>query len=384
MKRYISKTILLILFLFPTLLIAQNENLQDTTPLLKHKKFDVEIGGLVRLNGIYDFQGLQNISDFTTYQIPVPTGNKDNRLAFSARQSRIFFKPTYHSPIGEIDGYIEADFYSDNNESSAYFRLRFAFLQWKGFTVGQAFTTFFIEETEPILVDFESPPSFSVRRVPLIRWEGNITDKVSLGLAVENPVFDYTPIMNEAKPYAHMPDFVARLRFEEDDFFIQPAFLLREIRYDVPGDIRKSTYGWGVSVGGVINVFENDQINYYAAGGRGISSYFSDLFGNNLDAFPKSMTELDLLGSVGWFAAYKHQWNPKSFSYGTFAMLNLDNSSEQADDAFKSSTYIALNYFYEPVTVLRLGLEGLYGQRINKNNQSGNAYRINFLIQISF
>ncbi|MFA8300731.1 MAG: DcaP family trimeric outer membrane transporter [Hyphomicrobiales bacterium] len=350
------------------------------------KNFKLGIGGLVRLNGIFDFQGLQKISDFTTYQIPVYPQDRDegNRIAFSARQSRVFFKPQYNSSIGKISGHIEADFYSDQMESSSIFRLRFAYIQWKGFTIGQASTAFVPEETEPILVDFESPPSFSVKRVALIRYEHEIADNINIGLSLETPQFDYTPLMQKEKPFPLIPDIILLANYNKENLFLQSAFLIREIRYETLNNSRNNKYGWGLSIGGTYQLENNDQLNFFVGGGNGISSYFSDLAGAKLDAYPNYNDQLSLLPSIGWFVAYKHQWNPKLFSQGAFAMLNLDNSTYQPQETFKSSTYIAANLFYLPLSYIRLGIEGLYGQRVNKDNNNGNAYRIDFMVELSF
>ena len=78
-------------------------------------KSQLRFRGSIRLNGAYDFNGLQNQSTFSTYDIPVGDANKsDPRFFMSADQTRVGIEAIRGTEFGDAFMRIEADFLNPN------------------------------------------------------------------------------------------------------------------------------------------------------------------------------------------------------------------------------------------------------------------------------
>ncbi|MEJ2548198.1 MAG: DcaP family trimeric outer membrane transporter, partial [Gemmatimonadota bacterium] len=84
----------------------------------------MRIRASIRLNGAWDFSGLENTDVFDTYQIPVGNVvNEQGRFFLQATQSRIGFELSSATSGGLVFGRIEADFRGPGDA----FRLRHAY-----------------------------------------------------------------------------------------------------------------------------------------------------------------------------------------------------------------------------------------------------------------
>jgi hypothetical protein len=91
---------------------------------------------------------------------------------------------------------------------------------------------------------------------------------------------------------------------------------------------------------------------------------------------------LPLLGIV---AFYDHYWNEKFSSTIGYSRLDIDNSSGQAANAFRTGQYAVTNLLYYPVKDVMVGGEFQYGYRKNfKDGWSVPDYRIQFSFKYNF
>jgi hypothetical protein len=129
----------------------------------------IRFGGQVRTVFVRNLGGLGTEDRFVTSSIPIagtPDAAKESRTTISASASRLgtdFRTPT---PFGQLRAFLEGDFAGDNRT----YRLRHAFGQWRGFLIGQTWSTFSDPEAEPDGLDFEGLNAISLFRQPEIRW----------------------------------------------------------------------------------------------------------------------------------------------------------------------------------------------------------------------
>ena len=91
---------------------------------------ELRIRGSVRLNGIFDFKGLQNQSTFSTYEIPVGEANSDaTRFQMNAGQTRLGLEANRKAGFGDIFVKVETDFLGTSN----ILRLRHGYAAVYGF-----------------------------------------------------------------------------------------------------------------------------------------------------------------------------------------------------------------------------------------------------------
>lgn len=166
-------------------------------------KFDLTVGGFVKLDYAYNSVNLGNSGSLTPISGLIPKSSsvagKQEQSIFTARQSRLWFKASGPEFMGAKTGaLIEGDFYGDPSAAaeSPQFRMRQAFgsLDWANTQVlfGQAYDIFgpMIAST----VDFRSGASIGTPnnpRVPQIRLTQNINftkdNTLSLVLGVQDP-----------------------------------------------------------------------------------------------------------------------------------------------------------------------------------------------------
>src|SRR5262249_45726755 len=196
----------------------------------------------VRLTGLYDFNPIGSRDDFVTNMIPVPQQSGQN-YNMAARYSRIgldTWTPT--SFLGwNVHTFIEADFFNGPGQAVGGggnpFRLRFAFIDYGYFRVGQQNTVFMDGHAFPTTVDFAGPRGLVNQRRPGARVTIPLADQLYFAAGVEQPFSDITT-NGQGTPVQDVPDFAAHLRYETDLGHVQLSTLLRSIGFrPTDGDV---------------------------------------------------------------------------------------------------------------------------------------------------
>lgn len=355
--------------------------------VIKDRKgnYYLRIVGSVRLNGAFDFNGLQSAETFATYEIPVGDDNtNDPRFFFGAYQSRFgieIFKPT---ELGNVFAKIEADFQGSKNN----LRLREAYAVVRNFLLGKSWSVFGDPESIPKTVDKDGPNSSVTERAVQIRFEPPQNNLLRYAVAIEvsNPDFTDSDSIEITPFYQSFPDVTGRLKYESSKWgHIQLASIIRSITVRNVNEELSLLAGYGGLLSGKIKIFDNDNINYQFVGGKGISSYIQALSGTGLDAvFDNNENKYVLMVAYGGFASYSRQWNSFISMGITGGLTYVYNRDFQPDDAFKYSTYFSLNSFLHFKEVIKIGVEYSFGKRVNKNLEYGNANRISFKSIVDF
>ena len=199
----------------------------------------LRVGGLVRTTGVATLGPLGTEDRFVTSSIPVEgsqEAGKEPRFVLTAIPSRFNLDLRTPTGVGAMRAFIEGDFAGQ----SRVFRLRHAYGQWKGFVIGQTWSTFADPEAEPDGIDFEGLNAIALFRQPLMRYTHHFGERFSLATAIENPAPDIT----NAKGVSQVPDLVVRARWRpagrvpgplaanlfRKDAHVNLAFLFRQIR----------------------------------------------------------------------------------------------------------------------------------------------------------
>src|SRR5690554_1794408 len=173
-------------------------------------------------------------------------GNGDDAVTdFHARQSRFFFDVKQNLENGEaISGRIEIDFMTvpsgDERITNSYSpRLRQAYLTYKNWMIGQAWSNFQDLAILPESVDFIGATDGMVfMRQPQVRY----TDG-AWSFSVENPettvgLIDEVSgaVSRQATGEGLMPDFTAKYKGSSGNFSYSIAGLVRQLAYDIDSD----------------------------------------------------------------------------------------------------------------------------------------------------
>ncbi len=331
----------------------------------------LKIGGYAKADFIYDFDPIDATDSFITTTIPVDAADRTN-ARFHARQTRLSFDTRWTTREAKIRIFVEGDFFGDGDA----FRLRHAYGESGWLLVGQTWTTFTDVAAAPATLDFEGSVSSINRRQAQARITGLLLDGLEYALAVEDTSFIIEPpvgIVGEAR--SPSPDFVARLRAENDWVRLQIAGLYRVLGFQPVGEDVVTATGWGINTSAVVLLTERSKVYSQVLFGEGIGSYRS-----LPDAAPASADRDQLLGMFGWMVGLTQEWNDTLSSNFTYAENTLDNAPLQRPDEVHKTTYLAANLLSQPLDRVTVGIEYLFGLRQNIDGGKGNANRVQFAV----
>jgi hypothetical protein len=362
--------------------------------------------GFVRLTGLYDFQPIGSRDDFVTNTIPVPQQSGQNQN-FSARYSRIGLDTWTPTPLFEwnVHTFIEADFFNGPAQAvgggSNPFRLRFAFIDYGYFRVGQQNSVFMDGNAFPNTVDFAGPRGLLNQRRPGARVTIPLADKLYWAVGVEQPFSDIST-NGLGSNVQDVPDFATHLRYEGDFGHLQLSSILRAIGYQPTGGEVTRRAGWGLSASAVFHPWalligsnpvrkdnptglERSRVLLQYTFGWGIARYIQDTAGQGLDAEVDPKTgSFDTLYAAGWSVSYEHWYTERWLSNLTYSADFTGFIGGQPANTYLAAKYLAASLWFIPVRNMSIGAEYLWGEREDLDRQRGQANRINALWQYNF
>jgi hypothetical protein len=346
----------------------------------------IKFGARIRTAAVLTLDPLGTDDRFLTSSIPVGsdrTSGDARRTNISARASRINIE--FRTPGGaeEVRAFFEGDFAGAGDQ----FRLRHAYAQYRGFIVGQTWSTFSDPWVQLEDLDFEGVSSENVIRQPQLRYWWTSKNKNRIAIALETPEVSVTG----GTGVNLVPDVIARefREFKAGGHF-QVAGVLRQIRAQTASGAVVSTWGAGGSASGVIIVplkSLTDRILYQVNAGRGIARYINDLNPNDLgttnglDAVLDTTSgELKALPVLGWYVGYEHRWkewtalqNMNLRSTALWSLVTVNNYDFQPHDSYKKTNRFAVNLVFSPSSRVDAGIEYIHGVRENFDGQSAHA-----------
>ena len=375
--------------------------------------------GFVRLDGIYDFKPIGSTDDLVTSTIPVPQGEGQNAV-LNPRYSRIGFdtETPWESRDWTIKTRIELDFFNGNTSGafgSFPLRMRFAWVDFGPFLIGQAASLFMDYDVFPNVLDYEGPPGMVLVRQPIaaVRIPTGCNSKLAMGVEqpysdiqwfdganwVVNPGTGIITGAGVAKNVQDLPDFTSNWRYTGTNGHMQVAGIARKLTYQPAAGIATDELGYGAnftgswhpwaSLMGCTNTANRSPVEksrflgQYATG-RGINRYLQDVNGLGLDATFDAANGLQPIPSTGWFLSYENWWTQKWISVFSYGESNSDLTATLPGNTYKAATYLSANLIWLPVERMGVGMEYLYGTRENKDGQSGEADRVQMSFQYKF
>lgn len=362
--------------------------------------------GFVRLAALYDFDPIGVPDAFVTNTIPVPQQDGQN-VNFSARISRFAIESWTPTDFCDwnVHTFIEGDFFNGPGQAAGGggnpWRLRHAFFDFGYFRFGQQNSVFMDGTNWPSLVDFQGPNSWINQRQPSIRMTLPIRDGIYWATSVERPFSDITT-NGLGTNVQDVPDVATHLRLESNVGHLQAATVLRGVGYrETAGDTAREM-GVGVSGSAVFHPWAillgtdpvhdecrsgltRSRILMMTAWGPGVGRYINDLAGQGFDGQVDPITgEFELVDAFGWNASYEHWFNERWLTNYTIGNVDVDNDAAQPTGTYANATYVAASLWWIPVTRMSFGMEYMWGERENLNEQSADAQRLHGMFQYNF
>lgn len=324
---------------------------------------------------------------------PVGGQGDDAVTDFHARQSRFFFDVKQKLENGEdISGRIEIDFLTvpsgDERISNSYApRLRQAYLQYKNWLIGQAWSNFQDLSILPESVDFIGATDGMVfMRQPQVRYTSG-----AWSFSIENPETTVSlvdagtgAVSRAATSEGIMPDFTAKYKGKSGNFSYSVAGLVRQLAYDIDSDGSDETAtGYGVTFGGKLAFDNGNDIRASFTAGSGIGRYMGLNTFNGAYVDPNnSLESLDVMGVT---FAYRHHWSDKTRSNIVYSRGWADNTDNlEGSLATEFTQRIGFNVMHSVDPKLTFGGEVSLAQRENDAGQDGDLTRVQFMAMYTF
>ncbi len=359
-------------------------------------KTRVTYGGYVKLDVITERTSGGQVpsgSIARDFLIPgaIPVGGEASGFDtdFSARQTRFFLKT--ETDVGDdhkIGSHIELDFMvtsgGDERISNSFApRVRQAYITFDNWLFGQTWSTFQDVGALPEAMDFIGPtPGTVFDRQPMIRYTNG-----GLQIALEQPETTITTPTG-ARIVAgddSLPDMVVRYNHKGEFGHLTAAAIGRVLRVneDDFGLINDSSFGYGVSLSGKLNVGERDDFKFMATAGEGLGRYIGLNIVN--DAAVRADGSLAPIATYSGFAAYRHFWNDKWRSTLSGSYFKADNPVLLTTGLVTDESWNVFgNLVYSPVAPLDIGIEYMYAKRRIEDGASGNLQKVQMSAKYKF
>jgi hypothetical protein len=92
----------------------------------------------------------------------------------------------------------------------------------------------------------------------------------------------------------------------------------------------------------------------------------------------------DVVYASAFIISYEHWWTEKWLSNFAYSETHVASVAGQPGNTYVGAKYLGASLWYNPIRNLSIGIEYLWGQRENLDEQRGRASRINGLVQYNF
>ncbi|WP_455388349.1 DcaP family trimeric outer membrane transporter [Petrachloros mirabilis] len=345
----------------------------------------MKIGGWIKADFLYDFNGTTDKRQFLMSSIPVkgtPEYRDSGYTYFLAQDSRFNIDVRRIKP-GDIplNAFVEGDFWGGQ------FRLRHAYVTAGDFMIGQNWTTLSLLETLPFIIDFAAGDALFGGRVPQLRYTKKINDQWKVAAALES--FDNQGIDNPnslgGKASAKLPQLALRADYRWSTGVLFLGTSAAQLRWDggATGPTAKALQIDGVVAGkqflGTDNYFTWN-ISYGKGSGENIIAFA----GSKANAVLTADGKLDTMPAFALIVGFWHKWNTQFSSNLMYAYGWLDTTDSRDPLALKEGGIGHVNLIWQPWKQFSTGIEFMWGTQRTQNGSSGSASRIQGMAKYDF
>ena len=356
-------------------------------------------GGYVKFDALatnFNDGTVDNTSVLRDIHFPgaIPVGGSNETFAtldYHAKESRFNLgTSTVLSNGKSIRAFFEVDFLlagqGDERVSNSFNpRLRQAFFEYDEWLLGQTWSTFMILDIVEDLDFGGTAEGFVFVRQPQVRFT-----RGGFQVAVETSETTLTPWEESGRQdsgNAVVPDIVARYNLDGDWGHVSAAGILRRLNHEFEDGagviVNETETGFGLTVGGLVNFLERDDIRFQATAGNGLGRYLALNFLNGAQILVDET--LEPVGSISGFVGVRHWWTEQWRSNANVSFLQADNDPALSIGGVNDSAWSAsINLIYSPVPGLDFGMEFMHAVRELQDGTSGSFERLQFSGKYAF
>ncbi|TNJ44302.1 hypothetical protein KFZ70_03165 [Tamlana fucoidanivorans] len=349
--------------------------------------FRMKIGGYLKADFLYDFNGTRDKDQFLMSTIPVegqPEFGNEGYTHFLVKETRFNIDVRRHAE-GKIP--LHLFFEGDWFNTSGYFRIRHAYIGAGDFIIGQTWTTLSFLESMAFMIDFAAGDALFGGRSIQVRYQKQITDKIKIAAAIENQNFlgIENPNNFDGKASLQLPLLALRMDYRWKTGVLFLGTSVAQLRWDGtntgPYD---QTIQWNFVVAGRQYIGENNyftyNLNYGSACGENIIAFA----GSNANAVLNADGKLEPMIAKSALVGFMHRWAPKLESNINYAYGWLGAPASRADFALKRGGIGHLNLVYRFDKNFTIGAEYIWGAQRTSNDAYGEANRLQTMAKFEF
>ncbi|MCG8340943.1 MAG: DcaP family trimeric outer membrane transporter [Cytophagales bacterium] len=394
-KLFPSLRVLTLLICLPVLKMQAQASTTGLKVTAGDSTLSIKWYGQGRLDAIGDLNRTDATIDFVPYKIPVTTDgitkNQGQRTTFNAVTARIGVDAGIPLKFQEepINIKVEGDFSGRAaNASAPLFRLRKAYTNFRKFIIGLHPSSFSDFDVSPKTLDLAGPSGFVGSYRTQVAWTDDVNDKFNYTISIEDAPLAEAYEANNLVQRKSIPAFAANIKWKGEFGHIQLAGLLRTIEYHNREEKRNfNVTGGGGLLSSAINIApKRTALKLQAVYGTGIGSYIGGLYdmdGETSRAITTTIQRPELdkaditaINAGGGTVGIDHYWMPEKLrSTFSYSMIQAEKMDREPDE-FKTSHYVSANVVWELTKQISFGGEYLWGKRINVNDRSGEAHRV--------
>lgn len=360
----------------------------------KDRKFYFGIGGTLKATVSYDWGNpIKNACDFTTSAIPAQRRKGNGGLTqFSVATSSLFFNfVALPGSKNQIGAYINFNF-TGNGDNNYGFNLYYAYLKYRGLTVGYDFSLFSDMAAVPPSIDNEGPCALTAVPNGVVDYRYQINPRWSVALGAELPMVSATVGDKAYLVSQRVPDIPAYVQYSwgGGKSWIRLSGIVRNMMYrDMVSDRNRNVTGWGVKVSGSASLAPFITAFWQGAYGKGITSYFQDLYEGGLDMTPHGEGRLSAVKAWGAYIGLQYNISPKVYMTTTYSQLRnyarrYAGGATAWESQYKYAQYALVNVIWNITPQLSTGVEYIYGRRVDMGGLSCHDNRLQTMLSFSF
>lgn len=359
----------------------------------KNKKFYLGIGGTGKVTLSYDWGNpIHNGYDFTTSAIPMQQRKGDGGLVQASAATSGLFVNFVAMPGSKNQLGFYFNFNLTGNGNNYGFNLFYAYVKYRGLTVGYDFSLFSDMAAAPPSIDNEGPCGFTAIPNTVIDYRHSFNSHWSLGVGAEMPMASATTGRNTYMVSQRVPDIPAYVQYAwgGGKSWVRVSGIMRNMLYrDQVADKNRDKVGWGIKMSGSASLTPFVTAYYQAAYGKGITSYFQDLYEGGLDMVPDGNGRLEAVKAWGGYVGLLYNISPTVYATTTYSHVRnyaprYTDGTTPWDGQYKYAQYALANVMWQITPQLSTGLEYIYGRRVDMDGVSRHDNRIQTMLQVTF
>ena len=382
--------------------LAQQGDLKGSFPRsirIPGTQTSIRLYGFARLTGSYDFEGRNRSDVQSANTVPLTTGvaaRQGGDFQFGARRSRLGVETRTDTAYGLARSVVEMDFAgaqstsSTSSQASWIPRLRHAYVEFAGFTLGQT-TTLFGDTVNGEFLDSFTFLGLGGPRQAQARYTAPLGGGTSFAIGLENPLSDFTTDVGSRLPDSdgtvpavainRVPDLTLRLMNAGTWGNIALQGVVRRIDYTNKGALdplqrfSDEAWGYGLALGGSVNTVGKSRAFGRVAYGEGIGRYL-EIVGSGatsnigLRGINASNASMDLVKVSTATIGYQQFWTDtlRSTVAGTLARVSYPSYARDFAPGTQNLQNRTLGQFvanlvWSPIPDLDIGIEYNYAER---------------------